>query len=223
MKQGVNRTELDATTIRRLAIAWHPTTPRSFECQPGCVCCCVATFFFPSEAETCPVEVQDALTLRQGLIQPQRRPPGVCVFFDENESRHCRIFAYRPLHCRLYPYLPLITYEGIVIVADPLCTVTFPETDFPEWYRCYGLGCGQNVERQVEEMGREFLEKVVNEYPQLLAHLCVSDVEKYINRKEVEKSLHPLYPKWDTETIRRAAAVSERSGDVANMENDYDG
>ncbi len=186
-------------------MTWHRTTPRSFECQPGCLCCCLTTFFFPSEAEACPAEIKDALTVSRGLIQLRRRPPGVCVFFDQNQDRHCGISAFRPLRCRLYPYLPVITPEGIVIVAEPLWSVSPPAADLPEWYRCYGLGSGPNVESQVEEMSREFLEKAANEYPYLLQGLWVDDIDQCINQKEVRKSRQPRYARWDTEIIRHAA------------------
>ncbi len=203
--------ELSAETVGLLPIRWHATAPRCFECQPGCVCCCVATLVFPSEAETMPEEIRDSLTWRQGFLRIPRRPPGVCIFFDESTPQHCGIFQDRPLRCRLYPYLPLVTREGIVIVADPLATVSFPETDSPAWYRCYGLGRGANVETSVEKMSRDFLERVIQEYPGLLADLCVEDVDKCINPKEVEKSLHPLFTEWDTEAITRTSRQSEVS------------
>ena len=204
----MKRQKFELNSILASAIVWHPTTLHRFECQAGCVCCCVNTLFFPSEVEGLPAEVRACLTLRQGLIQPQRRSPGVCVFFDEGSPWHCRIFQHRPLRCRLYPYLPLISDEGIVIVADPLCTVSWPETDYPVWFRCYGLGRGPDVVAEVEAMSREFLSKMMDKYPHLVwRHLHVKDVEDWINWKEVEKHHHPLYPKWNTETIRRAARL----------------
>jgi hypothetical protein len=195
----------NAAAIKELAITWHPTTPRNFECQPGCLCCCVATLFFPSEAEKCPVEIQNGLEWRQGFIRAGRRPSGICMFFDEDASQHCTIFGHRPLRCRLYPYLPLITNEGIVIIADPLFTVSLPESDLPTWYRCYGLGCGPNVEAPIAQMSRDFLIHVADEYPQLMDTLCVDDVEHYLNRKEIDKNLHPMFPNWDRDLVRRQA------------------
>jgi hypothetical protein len=192
----MDHSTLNAAAIKHLPIIWHPTTPRNFECQPGCVCCCTATLFFQSEADKCPAEMQAGLEWRQGFLRARRRPPGVCVFFDENTPQHCQVFEHRPLRCRLYPYLPLITDEGIVIVADPFCTVSFPETDFPDWYRCYGLGCGPNVQPSIEQMSREFLGQVLEEYPQLLDTLCVAEVDGYLNSKELEKNLHPRYRQW---------------------------
>ncbi len=193
--------ELSVAKIRELAITWHSTTPRHFQCQPGCVCCCTATLFFPSEAEKCPVEIQDALEWREGFVRSVRRPPGVCAFFDDQSPHHCSIFEHRPLRCKLYPYLPLITSEGIVIIADPLCTVSFPDTNLPDWYRCYGLGCGPNVRASIEQMSRDFLIHVVDEYPQLMHTLAISEVEQYLNPKEIRKSLHPSLPKWDRELV----------------------
>lgn len=204
----MTRQKFDLSAILDSAFMWHPTTPQRFECQAGCVCCCVTTLFFPSEVEDFPTEVRACLDLRQGLIRPQRRPPGVCVFFDEHAPWHCRIYEHRPLRCRLYPYLPLSSDEGIVIVADPLCTVSWPETDYPAWFRCYGLGRGPDIVVEVQAMSLEFLRRVMDEYPHLARrHLHVANVDDWINWKEVEKHRQPLYPEWDTETIRRAARL----------------
>ncbi len=199
----MQQTGLTEVAIQELSIRWHPTTPRNFACQQGCVCCCQATLILPSEAEECPVEIQEALEWRQGFLRIQRRAPGVCAFFDENAPWHCGIPEHRPLRCRLYPYLPLITREAIVIVADPLSTVSFPTVESPAWYRCYGLGCGENVQSSVEQMSREFLERVMHEYPQLVETLIVDDVNRYLNPKEIEKNRFPLYSQWDTERIRQ--------------------
>ncbi len=198
----------DLATISTLPVVWHSTTPRRFECQPGCVCCCVNTMFFHGEAERLPFEMAAYLFERNGLVRPRQRPPGVCAFFDAHRPTHCTIPQYRPLRCRLYPYLPVISGDSIVIVADPLCTVTWSETDHPDWFRCYGLGRGPSVEVQVEEMSREFLRRIVAEHPDIAkAHLCVPDVDALINAKEVDKVRRPLYAEWDTETIRRASQL----------------
>ncbi len=198
--------ELSPARIGQLPITWHSTTPRHFQCQAGCVCCCTATLFFPSEAEKCPVEIQNALEWREGFVRSVRRPPGVCVFFDDQAPNHCSIFEHRPLRCQLYPYLPVITSEGIVIIADPLCTVSFPDTNLPDWYRCYGLGRGPNVQAFIEKMSREFLVHVVEEYSQLMATLCVADVEHYLNRREIEKNFRPPFPTWDRELVLQRIA-----------------
>jgi hypothetical protein len=204
----VERIALDLAVIQELPMIWHETTPQKFGCQAGCVCCCVTTLFFPSEVKGLPAEVRAHLTLRQGLIRPVRRPPGVCVFFDEQTSWHCAILEQRPLRCRLYPYLPIITEDAVVILADPLCTVSWPETHYPEWFRCYGLGCGTDITVSVEALSREFLRKMVDEYPQLVeGYLRVNDVDECINWQEVEKYHHPTYPVWDTEAIRQATRL----------------
>lgn len=208
----MDRATLDSAGIKELPLIWHPTTPQQFGCQAGCVCCCVTTLFFPSEVEELPAEVRVHLTLRQGLIRPVRRPPGVCVFFNEQTSWHCRIFEQRPLRCRLYPYLPLPTDEAIIIVADPLCTVSWPEANYPEWFRCYGLGCGMDITVEVEALSREFLRKMVDEYPHLVErHLYVNDVDNCVNWQEVEKHRHPLYPVWNTEAIRQATRLERET------------
>ena len=192
--------------IKNLPIVWHYTTPHNFECQAGCVCCCVGTLFFPSEAALLPQKITEHLYMSDGLIRAYRRPPGVCIFFDEHRPWHCCIPNYRPLRCQLYPYLPLVTSQQIVIVADPFCNVSYPETDQPEWFRCYGLGRGPDVTEEVEAMSREFLNKMVDEYPKLVVqYLLVDDVEATLNMKEVEKVHHPLFLDWDTEKVRQAS------------------
>jgi hypothetical protein len=204
----VERAALDLRVVSVLPIVWHSTTPRHFECQPGCVCCCVDTLFFPSEAAHLPEDVAKYLSVCQGLIRPLQRPPGVCAFFDVHSPWHCGIPQHRPLRCRLYPYLPVISGESIVIVADPLCTVTWPETDYPAWYRCYGLGRGSLVAAEIEAMSREFLKKMVTDHPDVArGQLYVRDVDAVMNSTEVEKQRHPLYADWDTERIRKAAQL----------------
>ncbi len=155
-----------------------------------------------------PGSIRSRLIQRNGLIRPELEPPGVCAFFDSQAPWHCTVPEHRPLRCRLYPYLPVVTDRAIVIVADPLCTISWPATDYPEWYRCYGLGRGPGVADGIDALSRRFLAMVSAEAPQLLSHLVLPDgVEEYINMREVEKFCRPKYPDWDTEAIRLASAL----------------
>lgn len=198
---------VDPRAIEQLPLVWHPTTPRSFACQAGCICCCTSTLFLPEEAASLSEGEQSLLCNIDGLIRPQIRLPGVCAFFDGRLPNHCRIYPKRPLRCRLYPYLPVIEkLRRIVILAEPLCSVMWREDVTPEWFRCYGLGRGEDATDEVEAMSRGFLAGLATVYPRLVdAYLCVDDVEGLIDWNEVEKQRSPLYPEWETETIRRAA------------------
>jgi hypothetical protein len=208
---------MDLQQINALPLEWHATTQRLFACQAGCVCCCTSTIVFPSEARAMPIEIRSRLSQRNGLIRPALQAPGVCIFFDSQAPWHCTIPEHRPLRCRLYPYLPVVTDKAIVIVADPLCTISWPATDYPEWYRCYGLGRGPDVAEEIGTLSRRFLTMVCTEAPQLLAHLVhPAGVEEYVNSREVAKSLHPKYPDWDTEAIRLASALEALAAAPAN-------
>ena len=192
--------------LSELPIVWHESTPTRFSCQEGCLCCCIGTLFFPSEASGAPQEVQEGLDFRDGLIRAKLRPPGFCVFFDESRPWHCQIPEYRALRCDIYPFLPLVTPEAIVIVAEVFTTIINPKKDDPFWYRCYGLGKGSSVVAKVEEAARLFLSRLEEEYPGFIEqYLTVDTVDEWIDHREIEKYASPLLEHWDLERIRQIA------------------
>ena len=190
--------------LSELPIIWHESTPTRFSCQEGCLCCCIGTLFFPSEAMCAPQEVQEALDIQDGLIRAKLRHPGICVFFDESRPWHCQIPKHRALRCDIYPFLPLVTLEAIVIVAEVYTTITDPNKDAPPWYRCYGLGKGPNVVAEIEEAARLFLSRLEEEYAGFIEqYLTVDTVDEWIDRREIKKYTSPLLEHWDLERIRQ--------------------
>ncbi|MGA2237984.1 MAG: YkgJ family cysteine cluster protein [Candidatus Bathyarchaeia archaeon] len=188
--------------IEEGTIEWHRTTPRRFKCDPACTCCCLNPFFFPSEVDLLPEDIRKRLTTRSlslalGKIELQAEvfapKPLVegnsktCIFFDPNSSKHCTIYRERPLRCRLYPYCPLIVAERIVIVAEPFLNIFDRDGSVPRWYRCHGLGKGDDVTRPVEEQSRIFLQRLLTEYPYLVGAYFVKNLEAAINWEKIRE------------------------------------
>jgi hypothetical protein len=209
----MNSTKLENTEIR-----WHPTTPTHFRCEPDCVCCCARPFFFTSEKAKLPPNVKEKLTYKyrrrlpeeaislsqknaghpRRMIVPKPLIPykgRTCGFFNPESPCHCTVHSYRPLRCKLFPFLPLLVKNKIVIFAEPFLTL-FRTEDEPDWFRCFGLGKGKNVQASINEMSRKFLMKLAEEYPILFRDYCVDDTDQLIDWKEIEKFRKPKYNSW---------------------------
>jgi Fe-S-cluster containining protein len=182
-------------------IHWHPTTVRKFECELGCINCCLHPFYFPSEVSELPATVKQALTYKrkgkQKIIVPKtlNGVEGTCTFFDKNRKIHCTVFAHRPLRCRLYPYLPIIEKDHITIVLEPFLK-RYSSAEKAPWFRCYGIGNGRDVSEGTENLSRAFIAHVLSEYPLLLHAYAIDDVDSEIADWVVMKYQHPEYLSW---------------------------
>lgn len=193
--------------IEKGKIDWHPTTPRKFDCQPRCMCCCSNVFFFPSEERRLPSKIKKNLMIKKGLIiaKPFKKDQG-CIFFDPLSQKHCTIHKYRPLRCKLYPYLPVIVpnQDKIVIIIESFAHhFRKDKKTTPNWFRCYGLGKGKDISSTIERESRIFLDKMRREYPKLIGLYLQNDVEVLIDHNEVRKYLTPTYNSWDETSIAR--------------------
>ncbi len=196
--------QIDASAVLKLmplvAIDWHPSTPRRFGCEPGCINCCLHQHFMPSEAYALPKRIMSRLVhvsypgLSESFAPQQSNGiEGTCTFFDPKSIRHCTIFSQRPVRCRLFPFKPLLSKERITIVTflKPYC-----KEEERKWFRCYGLGNGHDVSAAVEALSRRFLTMLCEECPIALEEYIVENVDSMIAPWVVEKYAHPEYPTW---------------------------
>jgi Fe-S-cluster containining protein len=188
------------TIINKGNFLWHNKVPRKFECQLGCSCCCLNTFFFPSEEKALPDEIRKYLRIENGRICPkiknikdQRR----CVFFDLSTPNHCLIHELRPLRCQIYPYLPIISNGKIIVIAEPFLDLN--QTGFgvsiktPDWVICYGLNAGSDIKKEIEGRISLFLKKIASEFPEYIERLSINNIENKLNVNEIDKHLKPKY------------------------------
>ena len=217
--------------VEGLPIKWHKTTPKLFECEKGCMCCCDRAFFFPSEVELLPEKIVKSLAIRctkcltfnsihatrcqkcgLKLTESEEITPGIytpkpfkgqsgCVFFNPLKAFHCTIHKYRPMKCKLYPFQPLIDRDltSIVIICEAFTHIYEREQGkHAEWFRCYGLYKGQNVQSSIKKLSRTFLNKVFEEYPFLgLSVWREEDIDSLIDPDEVAKHRYPKYRTWE--------------------------
>ncbi len=176
------------------AIYWHPTTIRRFQCESGCIHCCLQPFYFPSEVNHLPDTIKNALVYKGDphVTMPKHLEniEGTCTFFKKNRDTHCGIFPHRPLRCRLYPYLPLIEKNRITIVLEPFLK---PSKGLAP---CFGINKGSNISSNIENLARKFVAHILCEYPFLLQDWAVEDVDHLIDYSIVAKYQNPKYRSW---------------------------
>lgn len=202
--------------LKALEIIWHPTTPKKFECMPGC-CCCAKPFFFPSEFEKLPNKIRMNIIEREypfagfKIIAPKplfKDDENSCCFFDRNSAYHCSIFHHRPLKCQIYPFIPFITNEKITIFAEPFIDYWKRVADFEyeegetEWLtNCYGLGREKNVKEEIEELALKYLIKL-REIPLLFLEHIKIDIESHLRWNKIKKQ-EILIKKFDEDSVRK--------------------
>lgn len=163
-----------------------------------------------------PATVKKSLTVKrkgkQKLIipKPLEGVEGTCTFYDKGQKTHCHIFGYRPLRCRLYPYLPVIERDHITILIEPFLK-RHSDVEKATWFRCYGVGKGNDVSEGIENLSRTFIAHILAEYPLLLHAYAIDDVDSQIEDWVVTKYQNPPYGSWKE-------AVPVVQGHVRRME-----
>ena len=193
-------------TAKTGKIVWHSTTPRCFECEPGCKCCCAPTYYFKSELKALSKEIRSRLIhdYRSGLYIPDISS-GCCFHIPPThigDIRHgCMIYGHEPLRCQLYPYWPIIVRGKIVIMAEPLCDV-FSRDQPDSCHLCFGLGKGTDVSERIEKQARIFLKKMIREAPGMIIGNVFNRADDLLCSQSILFHTHRKY-----ETFQDAAST----------------
>jgi hypothetical protein len=158
--------------VRFAPIVWHSTTPKNFQCEAGCHCCCGSAFYYPSEIPLLSRQLKMQLDPvdKYGTVMLKWCQPNGCQFNLGKNGYSCAVNGQEPIRCQMYPYWPIIVRNKIVIMAEPLCDIFDTSTKTVSPLKlCYGLGKGQDVSKRIERIARNFLEKRINETPGELA------------------------------------------------------
>jgi hypothetical protein len=176
-------------------IEWHPTTPKKFQCEPGCVCCCAPTYYFESEVKVLPEKIQSFLMRTDIGVYVPDMSRGCCFHTPPGHPGHgCLIHGYEPLRCQLYPFLPIFVQGKIIMMCDSLCDVfNSSGEEFNSWHICYGLDRGKSIVKKVEGIARAFLLKTINEAPYLLSGLVFNKAEDLLCQQRIEHHSNRKY------------------------------
>lgn len=181
---------------KKYPIVWHETTPRCFECVPGCMCCS-NPYYLRSEVGELSEETKNHLRIillldiytkkeisriaPQPFVTNDPKADGTCCFYKKSLwGYHCGVHGQEPLRCQRYPYYPVVDMKAkeVVILAEPFLPWSSMSSDH---HRCFGLGKGSDVTSTMSEVCRRFL-----------IALAEDEEENYLRRQAFKKDRYEI-------------------------------